>query len=129
MSYPQNYEPQPAPTISPSEERTWAMVAHGAPLAAMALSGGLLGFVGSLVVYVIYRDRGPFVRAHSANSLNIQITAVIMLVVSIPLMLILVGFITFIAAFVYGFVMNLIGLIKANRGEWWDPPMTFRFIR
>src|SRR5688572_867853 len=63
----------PHQTISPSEERTMGAIAHGVPLIAMVVSAGLLGFVGSLVIYMMYKDRGPFVRAHAANSLNVQI--------------------------------------------------------
>ena len=40
----------------------------------MVSQRGLLGFVGSLVVYLLYKERGDFVRRHAANSLNIQIT-------------------------------------------------------
>ena len=61
--------------MSPSEERTTGMLAHGVALGATVLSGGFLGFVAALVMYLIYRDRGPFVRRHSANALNIQIIA------------------------------------------------------
>ena len=46
----------------------------------MVLSAGFLGFLGSLAVYIIYKDRGPFVRAHAANSVNVQITMFIWLV-------------------------------------------------
>jgi uncharacterized Tic20 family protein len=122
------YAVQPQP-ISPAQERTLGAVAHGAPLIAMVVSAGLLGFVGSLVVYLMYKDRGPFVRAHAANSLNIQIITGIVLVVSIPLMFVLVGFLTFGLAFVYAFVLHLMGAIKANNGDWWDPPMTPKFVR
>ena len=51
-------------------------------LGATVLSGGFLGFVAALVMYLIYRDRGPFVRAHSANALNIQIIAGIVMLIS-----------------------------------------------
>ncbi len=115
--------------ISPAEERTLGAVAHGAPLVAMVISAGTLGFVASLVIYLMYKDRGPFIRANAANSLNIQIFTVIVLLVSIPLMFVLVGFLTFGLAFVYAFVMHLLGAIKANNGEWWEPPMTPKFVR
>lgn len=117
------------PPISPTEERTLGAVSHGVPLVAMVLSAGFLGFVGSLVVYLMYKDRGPFVRAHAANSLNVQIITGIVLLVSIPLMLLLVGFVTFGLALVFAFVMHLLGAIKAYNGEWWEPPMTPKFVR
>lgn len=104
-------------------------LAHAIPLIAMVVSAGVLGFVASLVLYLIYKDRGTFARENAANSLNIQITTGIVLLISIPLMLVLVGFVTFGLALVYAFVLHLIGALKANRGEWWRPPMTLRFVR
>lgn len=117
------------PTISAAEERNIGMVAHIVPLVAMVLSAGTLGFVGSLVIYLIYRDKGPFVRQNAANSLNVQLTLLVALIVSLPLMLVLVGFVTFPAAFVVAFVYHLIGISKANNGEWWNPPAVIRFVR
>ena len=118
----------PPGSVSPSEERTMGMLAHAIPLVAMVVSAGVLGFVASLVLYLIYKDRGPFARENAANSMNIQITTGIVLVLSIPLMLVLIGFLTFALALVYAFVLHLIGAIKANRGEWWRPPMTLHLV-
>jgi uncharacterized protein len=116
------------PTVSPSEERTMGMLAHAIPVVAMVVSAGTLGFVASLILYLIYKDRGPFVRENAANSLNIQITTGIVLLISIPLMLVLVGFLTWGIALVVAFVLHLIGALKANRGEWWRPPMTLHIV-
>lgn len=122
---------QPAPqtrAIDPSAERGWGTIAHVVPLTATVLSAGTLGFVGSLVIYLLYKDRGPFVRANAANSLNIQIMTGIVLLLSFPLMLVLVGFLTYPLALVYAVAMHAVGSIKANSGEWWDPPLTPRFV-
>lgn len=127
MNQPQYAAPQSP--ISPNQERSLGALAHGVPLVAMVASAGLLGFVGSLVIYLMYRDRGPFVRAHAANSLNVQIMTGIVLLISIPLMLMLVGFVTYGIALVVAFVLHLMGTMKAHRGEWWNPPMTPRFVR
>jgi uncharacterized Tic20 family protein len=121
------YAARPA-TVSPSEERTMGMLAHAIPLVAMVVSAGTLGFVASLILYLIYKDKGPFVRENAANSLNIQITTGIVLLVSIPLMLVLVGFLTWGIALVVAFVLHLVGALKANRGEWWRPPATLRLV-
>lgn len=117
------------PTVSPAEERSLGTIAHAVPLVAMVLSAGFLGFVGSLVVYLMYKDRGPFVRAHAANSLNVQIITGIVLLVSLPLMLVLVGFATYGIALAVAFVLHLLGALKAHRGEWWNPPLTPRIVR
>jgi uncharacterized Tic20 family protein len=125
---PDPYAAQPG-TVSPAEERTMGTLAHAIPLVAMVLSAGFLGFVASLVLYLIYKDRGPFARENAANSLNIQIITGIVLLISFPLMLVLVGFLTFALALVFAFVMHLVGALKAHRGEWWRPPVTPRFVR
>ena len=114
--------------MTPSEERTMGMLSHAIPLVAMVVSAGTLGFVASLVLYLIYKDKGPFVRESAANSLNIQITTGIALLVSIPLMFVLIGFFTFAAALVAAFVLHLMGALKANRGQWWRPPMVLRLV-
>jgi len=119
----------PPNALSPSEERTTGVLAHGVALAATVISGGFLGFVAALVMYLIYRDRGPFVRAHTANALNIQIIAGIVMLISLPLMLVLVGFVSFAAAWVFAVVLHIIGMVKSNNGEWWNPPMTPQFVK
>lgn len=118
----------PSGAVSPAEERTTGMLAHAIPLVAMVVSVGTLGFIASLVLYFVYKDKGAFVRENAANSLNIQITMGIVMLVSLPLMLVLVGFVTFLAAIVVAFVLHLVGAMKANRGEWWKPPVTLNLV-
>lgn len=132
------YSTQPA-TMSPEDERTWGAISHAAAVVAMIFSAGFLGFLASIAVYVVYKDRGPFVRAHAANSLNIQITMFIWLVVlgilTIPIALLTLGLGLVVmlpalgAAFVVAGVLHVIGAVKAYNGEWWNPPLTPQFVR
>src|SRR6478752_6249323 len=87
-------QPQPEPQytghppvrpLSPDDERTWATVTHAVCAAAMLFSAGTLGLVVAVVVYLSLRDRGPFIRAHAASAVNIQLTALIGLVVCVVL--------------------------------------------
>ena len=130
---PPAYVPPQQPPLNPNEERTWGMLSHVVGGAAMVLSGGFLGFVGSLVIYLMYKDRGPFVRAHAANSLNVQITAAIGFLVGWLLTITLIGAIIgipiLIGVFIWAVVVHVIGAVKANNGEWWTPPMTPSFIK
>ena len=115
--------------LTPSEERNLGMLAHLAPAVLLPLSAGTLGFVGSLVIYLIYKDRGPFVRQHAINSLNVQIITAILLVLSAILMVVLVGFLFYPLIIVVATVIHIIGAVKANNGEWWTPPLTPQFVR
>ncbi len=119
----------PPNPMSPTDERTTGMAAHGVALAATVLSGGFLGFVAALVMYLVFRDRGPFVRYNTANALNVQIIAGIVMLVSIPLMFVLIGFLSFAAAWLFAVIVHIIGMIKANNGEWWAPPLTPQFVK
>ncbi len=122
------YGPAGGPPMSPQDERTTGMAAHGVALAATVISAGLLSFVAALIMYLVFKDRGPFVRAHTANALNIQIIVGIVFLISFPLMFVLIGFVTFAAAWVFAVVVHVIGMIKANNGEWYDPPLTPKFV-
>jgi len=126
QGYPAPY--QQAAVLDPAQQRQWGMFAHLVPLIAMVLSAGLLGFVGSLIIYVMYKERGDFVRQHAANSLNIQIITGIFLLISFPLMLVLVGFVTYFIALAFAFVLHIIGAMRANEGQLWTPPFTPRFV-
>ena len=44
-----------------SQDRQFATLAH---------FGGILGFVPSLVIYLIFKDRGPFTAQESKEALN-----------------------------------------------------------
>ncbi|HIZ99390.1 MAG TPA: DUF4870 domain-containing protein [Candidatus Janibacter merdipullorum] len=114
--------------MSPTEERNLGMVAHVVPAVLLPLSAGTLGFVASLVIYLIYKDRGPFVRAHAANSLNVQIVTAILLVISTALMIVLIGFLTYPVVIIAATVIHIMGAMKANSGEWWTPPLTPRLV-
>ena len=132
------YASQPA-TMSPEDERTWGAISHAGAVVAMVCSAGFLGFLASIVVYAIYKDRGPFVRSHAANSINIQITMFIWLVVlgilTIPVALLTLGLGLVVmlpalaAAFLFAGILHVIGALKAYNGEWWNPPFTPRFVK
>ena len=132
------YQTRPA-TMSPEDERTWGAISHAGAVVAMVCSAGFLGFLASVAVYVIHKDRGPFVRAHAANSINIQITMFIWLVVlgilTIPIAIFTLGLGLVVmlpalaAAFVVAGILHVVGAVKAYNGEWWNPPFTPRFVK
>ncbi|WP_068264249.1 DUF4870 domain-containing protein [Janibacter limosus] len=123
---PPGYTPA---SLSPTEERNLGTIAHVVPAILLPLSAGTLGFVGSLVIYLMYKDRGPFVRQHAANSLNVQIITAILLLVSSVLMLVLIGFLAYPLVIVVATVIHILGAVKANNGEWWTPPLTPQIVR
>lgn len=124
--------PTPSTTqLTPQEERSWSIGVHVVTGAAMVLSAGTLGFVAALVVYLMYKDRGPFIRHHAANALNIQLAALLwcVAVAIFGVLTIGVGWLLFaVIPFVAG-ALHLLGAFAASRGQWTNPPLTIRFIR
>ncbi|NYE37793.1 hypothetical protein F4692_002926 [Nocardioides cavernae] len=133
-----SYRTEQSP-ISVQEERTWGAISHAGAVVAMVCSLGFLGFVASIVVFVMYKDRGPFVRAHAANSLNLQIVMFLWLVVLGVAYVVLgvltlgIGFFVLLPIFfvppVIAGVLHVVGAIKAWNGEWWTPPLTPQFVK
>jgi len=70
---PANFPTGMQPT---NDEKNLAMIAHGSGLAGI-IAGGLVGFVGPLVVYVLKKDSSPFVESQAKEALNFQITLLI----------------------------------------------------
>lgn len=131
----QSHQPVPAhhgqPQLSPQEERTWGMISHAVPAAAIVLTAGTTGFVVSLVLYLVYKDRGPFVRSHAANSLNVQLSMLIWWALAGIVTLFSIGLL-FPLLFVppiWALVLHVMGALKANEGQWWQPPLTFNLVK
>ena len=60
----------PAP-LSPSDERTWAMLAHLSVLANLVT--GFLGPVAALVIYLVFKDRSRYVAYQAMQSFVFQL--------------------------------------------------------
>jgi uncharacterized Tic20 family protein len=125
---PTNYARNGSTAMSADQERTWATVSHAVAGAAMILSAGTLGFVAALVIYLVYKDKGPFVRQHAADAVNIQLNALLWFIVGGILVLILVGFAVLAVVPIVATVLHVIGAIKAYNGEVHWSPLTIRFV-
>lgn len=67
-------EPRPrAGSLSPDDDRTYAILAHIASPVGMLFSVGWLGFIGPLIVWLLFKDRSPYVREASARSFNFSL--------------------------------------------------------
>jgi hypothetical protein len=113
--------PYQAPSqLSPADEKLWATLIH--------IGGILFGFLPALIGYIVLKDRGPFIRAHTATALNFQITLAIAYVVGSILTIILVGFLVLAAAWILSIVFSIMAAIAANKGEWYTYPLTIKFV-
>jgi uncharacterized Tic20 family protein len=117
---------QAAPGLAPTT------VGSGTDPKLLAMLSQLLaiffGFIPPLVIYLMNGEKDPFVRHHSAESLNFQITLFLAYVVSFVLMLVLIGFVLFFVVWIAGLVFMIQATIAANRGEWYRYPINIRIV-
>jgi uncharacterized Tic20 family protein len=106
--------------MSPDEQRLWATLGH--------LSGLVFQIVGVLVLYLVTKDRGPYIRSQAAEALNFWITVYLAGLVSFALIFVLVGFLLLAALGVAAIVLPIIAAIAANRGEDYRYPATLRLV-
>ncbi len=118
--------PEPLP---PSEERTWAMLAHLSVL--LNLITGFLGGAAAIIIYFLYKDRSRLVAYHAMQAFIFQaitwlgaglIAGLFIAVGSalafllIPLLCLVPGFLILLlipVSLIYG----IIGGVKVNNGE------------
>ena len=125
----------PSP-LTPSDETTWSTVTHLSWLAGTFVGVPLLG---PLVLFLVLRERGPFVRHHTAEALNLHLSLLVY-GVAVAVLGGLLTVLTFgVAAPVWalagvvlvlgGAVLSVLAGIAASRGQWYRYPLTIRFVR
>jgi uncharacterized Tic20 family protein len=97
------------------------------------------GFLGPLILWLIKRDELKFVNHHGKEVLNFCLTlllaSVILGMVGVPLILLTFGLLALVFVplamilSIYALVTTIVGAMKANRGEWWEFPLSIRMIR
>lgn len=107
--------------MNPGDEKLWATLVH--------IGGIFFGFLPALLGYLILKDRGPFVRSHTATALNFQLTMLIASVVGGILTIVLIGFVIVFAVGILVLVFSIIAALAANRGEAYTYPLTITFIK
>lgn len=111
----------PVQPLSPADEKLWATLTH--------VGGIFFGFLPSLIVYLVLKDRGPFLAAHAKSALNFQLTMLIASVVAGILTIIIIGFILLPVIGIVIIVFSIIAAMKANAGEYYTYPLSIKFIK
>jgi uncharacterized Tic20 family protein len=105
------------------------MFAHLSALLGLLVGG--LTFIGPLVIWLIKKDESKFVDANGKESLNFQLNILIYYLVSLAVTVGTCG-IAFplpLALMVFAIIMPVIAGIKANEGQVYQYPLTFRIIK
>ncbi|GAA3742439.1 DUF4870 domain-containing protein [Leifsonia bigeumensis] len=126
--------PQPAAPLTAAEDKQWAMFAH---------FGGILWILPSLIIFLVFKDRGTLTKQESKEALNWQITFLIIYIAWAIISAILTS--VFIVSGLWGILwiftligwliylanvaFSIMGGIKVNGGGSYRYPVNFRFIK
>lgn len=106
------------------------MIAHVSGIAGI-FAGGLLGFVGPLIIYLMKKDESPYVASQAKEALNFQITLLLVSVGCVFLFLASCG-VFFPIVFVPVVLQVIFGVIAAlavRDGSNYQYPMNVRFLQ
>ena len=114
---------------------TMSTLCHLSTLASFIVPLG--NILGPLVVWLLRKDQLPQVDMHGKAALNFNISitiyGVIGIAISLALMLVLIGFllifVVFAVIFVWWMVATVVAAAKAGSGEFWEYPLSIRFLR
>lgn len=122
--------PAPAAPLSPAEDKQWASFAH---------LGGIIGFLPSLIIWLVFKDRGTVTNVEAKEALNFQITAAIGQVAVFILNAILtavtlgiwgfIGWLLPLAVWVISLIWSIQGFLKAKDGNHYRYPFALRLIK
>ena len=133
--------PQPAGPLTPAEDKQWASFAH---------FGGILWILPSLIIFLVFKDRGALTKQESKEALNWQITFLIIYTALWIILAILGAIFTSIAIssgsygllsitglfwalpfllWVANVIFSIMGGVKVNGGGAYRYPFAFRFIK
>ena len=107
--------------IATSDERTLAILAH-----VLTFVGGVFA---PLIIYLIKREESTYISEHAKESLNFQITVLIGVFISIPLIFVIIGIFTLIAIGILSFILVIVASIKASDNRLYRYPINLRLIK
>ena len=127
--------PQQNGIIPSAEEKNLAMMCHLTALIGVLVGGGVLGFVGPLIIMNMEQGKRPFVAFHAKESLNHQITFSIFYLVCFILLFVgsffCIGFLMIFPLMIAGvlsIVFEIMASMQASRGEWTRIPWSIRLV-
>jgi len=111
VGFPDNYTPT-------QDERNLSLIVH--------LVTFVSSFIAPLIIYLVKKDESRFIAAHAKESLNFQITVVI---IRILMFISLIGILFLWALGLAAAILVVVATIKASDGKPYRYPFSIRFIK
>ncbi len=108
-------------------ERNWAMFCHLSTFASLLIPFG--GIIGPLICWSSKKHESKWVDQNGKAALNFQLSVALYIIICIPLMFVIIGFVLFGAIIILELVCVIIASIKASKGEEYKYPLMIPFIQ
>src|SRR6218665_3631631 len=119
--YPSYGYTAPVTPLSREQDIFWASLTH---------LSGILWFLPGLIIWSVFRGRGPFVNQEGKEAVNFQITAVIALFATFFVSWIpYIGWTFRLVVWMVLVIFSVIGFAQAQRGRAYRYPLSLRLIR
>ena len=118
---------QPNASLQTPDERQMGMFIHLSRLADAFVFP--IGAVLTIVLWQTQKDKMPALDAHGKIAVNWLISSIIYMVISVVLAIVVIGFLTMIAVWLMMIIFPIIAAVKANNGEYWEYPLTIKFLK
>lgn len=122
-----NMQYQPNMSLQTPEHRQMGLFLHLSQLANVIFFP--LGIIAPIAIWQTQKDKIPGLDAHGKMVTNFMISMTIYLFVTFILLFLLIGFLLLPVVAIIGIVFPIIGAIKANNGEFWEYPLTIKFLK
>jgi uncharacterized Tic20 family protein len=132
MTEPAPAAPQPAAPLTEAEDKQWASFAH---------FGNIILLIPALIIYLVFKDRGPKVAVEGKEALNwtINVTGIViagnivnLILGFIPvvgwILALLIGLIIW-AVIIVNIIFAILGGVKVNGGGSYRYPFNIRWIK
>ena len=101
-----------------ADDKMWAMFAH--------LSYFVMGIIGPLVIWVVKKDKAPYVEDQAKEALNFQIAVTVAAMISVmTIVLIPIAMVIMLGGMIY----SVLAAVEANNGNYYRYPFTLRLIK
>lgn len=117
---------EPGRSLSPADERTFAMFCHLGALSGFVLPLG--NIIVPLILWLIKKDESSFVDVHGRESLNFQISILIYTVISAFLIFVIIGFFLLAMVWLFNVIAVIIAAVRANNHDEFRYPLSIRLI-
>ena len=125
MSYEMQFQPQNS--LQTPEHRQMGMFLHLSQLINLVIPPA--GIVVPIVIWQTQKDKMPGLDRHGKMIVNFMLSSLIYFAISFVLMFFIIGIFGLIALGLIGIIFPIIGGIKANNGEFWEYPLTIKFLK